>query len=93
MPTEQLTLTLRTLAEVAPMEQVRIERIVFDFVRSRCAESQLHDGTVVTCLAATRSQLLLHREDGRSIVLDRFLARFIQVDDALPPARAARRVA
>lgn len=91
MPTPQPT--LRTLAEVAPAEQVRIEHIVFDFVRARCADARLHDGTVVTCLAATRTQLLLHGEDGRSVVFDRFLARFIQVDEALPPAREALRCA
>lgn len=82
---------VRSLAGIGPGETVVVRCILFDSLRSLCAELDLREGDIVSCRTATPAQLLLETANGQGITLHRDLARFIQVSrPAGPPPLHAR---
>lgn len=60
-------------------EVVEIRRILFDTIRDLCTDLGMSEGDIVRCRADTASRLLIETPAGRTVVLERDLARFIQV--------------
>jgi hypothetical protein len=83
------TSPVRTLASIRPGERLQIVGIVFDSVRSRCAQARIGETSVVTCLAATATHVLLQSPTGEHVVFERTWSRFIQVDDPAAPRRSS----
>jgi hypothetical protein len=77
---------LQSLAATSADEVVEIRRILFDALRSLCADLDLHEGDVVHCQAGTASHIWLNTMQGRRVAIERDWARFIQVVQAQPGA-------
>lgn len=60
-------------------EAVRIQRILFDSLRSLCEDLGIHEGDVLHCRAATPALLLLDVPGGHTVELELGWARFVQV--------------
>lgn len=76
---------VRSLAAIGPGETVVVRCILFDSLRSLCAELDLREGDIVSCRATTPTQLLLEKPNGQGITLRRDRARFIQVSQPAGP--------
>jgi hypothetical protein len=81
---------VRSLAAARAGEAVLIRRILFDALRTLCADLGVLEGDVVSCRAGTATHLVLRTSAGRTIPLDREWARFIQVGEPLPPSPPPR---
>jgi hypothetical protein len=68
-----------SLSEVRPHDSIRIERILYESLRDRCAGIGLHEGDQLRCRQTSSLYLLLETETGRSLMLDQDWARFIRV--------------
>jgi Fe2+ transport system protein FeoA len=68
----------RSLADIATNENVRIRSILFGMLRDLCRQLGLQEGDEVLCRKASPSVLILRARD-RTVVLERDLARFIEV--------------
>lgn len=82
---------LTSLAGARTGDSLLIHRILFDGLRTLCAELDLHEGDTVRCQAEGPGQLLLLTPHGRVIELERGWARFVEVSrepgatDRTPP--------
>ena len=68
----------RSLAEIASNENARIRSILFTMLRDLCRDLGLEEGDEVVCRKASSTVLILHAR-GKTIVLERDLARFIEI--------------
>ncbi|MGH7477442.1 MAG: hypothetical protein ACRELD_14340 [Longimicrobiales bacterium] len=68
----------RSLDHAPTGQSLRIRSILFDSVRSQCAEVGLREGDVIRIDAATTSHLRVHGPAGDPVELPRDAARFIQ---------------
>ena len=71
----------RSLAEIETNQNVRIQSILFGMLRDLCRDLGLEEGDEVVCRKAANSVLILRARD-RTVVLERDLARFIEVSPA-----------
>lgn len=76
---------VRSLATIAVGEAVEIRRVLFGAVRLLCTDLGFGEGDVVRCRLDTPGYLLLETTAGRTVVLERDWARFIQVSTAQWP--------
>jgi len=72
----------RSLAGVHRGDVFRVERILFDELRTLCDRLDLHEGDVVECRTDAGPWLMLGTAHGRTVALERDWARFIQVASA-----------
>jgi Fe2+ transport system protein FeoA len=70
---------LRSMAGARAGETLRVERILFDALRARCAALGVHEGSNVRCRSVTPTRLVLETGGGRTVLFERDWARFIQV--------------
>jgi Fe2+ transport system protein FeoA len=68
----------RSLAEIQSNENVRIRSILFSMLRDLCRDLGIEEGDEVVCRKASSAVLILNAR-GRTVVLERDLARFIEV--------------
>lgn len=68
-----------SLAAVHRGDVFRVQRILFDGLRSLCDGLDLHEGDVVECRSDSGPWLMLEIAGGRTVALERDWARFIQV--------------
>jgi hypothetical protein len=71
-----------TLAAVHEGDDVQVKQFLFDGVRSLCRTLGLYEGDVVHCRSDAPSWLVLETPGGRTVVLERGWARFIEVGSA-----------
>jgi hypothetical protein len=79
-----------SLASVRTADAVRISGILLHSVRAQCKSLGICEGSLVRCRAAGRATLVLDTADGRTVPVDRDMARFIQVCRADSVAAAER---
>jgi hypothetical protein len=75
---------VRSLAVAAPGELVKVEIILFDALRARCAELGITAGDTLRCRSITHSLMTFETARGRTVALEREWARFIQIDWVQP---------
>jgi hypothetical protein len=68
------------LAMARPGTTYRVSRIPFSLAREHCEKLGCAEGEVLTCTGNGGEMLVLHRADGRKVLLDRQLAWFIQAE-------------
>jgi hypothetical protein len=68
-----------SLAAVSSGDRVRIRNVLGATLRRQCDAVGLAQGDVVQCRTAGRASLVLVKAGGRTVLLDRDSARFIQV--------------
>jgi hypothetical protein len=68
-----------SLAGVRTDDSVRVTAILLDSLRVQCHTLGFGEGSVVHCRAAGRASLVLDTPGGRSVSIDRDIARFIKV--------------
>jgi hypothetical protein len=83
MPGPAVAPAISSLAAVTSGDRVCIRNMMGDTVRSHCDAVGLTAGAVVQCRTAGRASLVLVDASGRTVSLDRDLARFIQVSRAV----------
>ena len=81
----------RSLAMVVSGNCVRVDGILFDVVRARCADLGLAVGDLVRVTGRTAVHLALQTTRGTVAVIERELAQFIAVGDATPARRRPKR--
>jgi hypothetical protein len=81
---------MRSLADVAPEQTVRVERILFEMLRELCHSKGLDEGDLVECRRASDKVVILRNGAGRSVIVDADWARFVQVSLSEPAERAER---
>jgi hypothetical protein len=74
------TPALRSMASAHAGETLHVRRILFDALRAHCAELDVREDGAVRCRTVTQTRLVLETESGRTVLLDRDWARFIQVN-------------
>jgi hypothetical protein len=79
-----------SLAGVRTDDSVRVNAILLDSLRAQCLTLGLSVGSVVHCRAAGRASLILDTPGGRSVSIDRDMARFIKVSRVDAAATAQR---
>lgn len=82
MSTDGIPGPVRSLASARAGEVVIIRRILFDTLRSLCADLGVFEGDVVSCRAGTATHLVLRTVTGRTVPLDREWTRFIQISES-----------
>ena len=75
----------RSLAMVVTGKCVTLGGILFDVVRARCADLGLAVGDTVRVTGRTEAHLALRTTRGTTAMIERELAQFIAVRDALRP--------
>jgi hypothetical protein len=77
-----------SLASIHPGDVVRIVDILFDVLRSHCHDLGLSEQVPLKCRTAGGAWLQLEGPEGRTVLLERDWARFIEVAkvaDAIDP--------
>lgn len=69
----------RSLIDITVGERVAVGEVLFEIVRSHCSSIGIEPGVVMRCECCTSRSLLLRRDDGIRIELDRVFAAFIEV--------------
>ena len=78
-----------SLAFTAVGHPVRIGHIAFQSIADYCESLDIHPGDRVQCRASDVDNVLLRKESGSEVVVDRRLAMFVEVEpDARPLAPA-----
>ena len=67
-----------TLAEAEPGERLEVDAILFQIVRDRCSDLGIERGTALTCTRNREGGVAVRLPDGRSGVLERHYAWFVQ---------------
>jgi FeoA domain len=68
-----------SLVTIAPGEHVRVRHILFEGLRSYCADVGLHEGDRVTRLEGDPSTVLLRADTGAAVSCPSDFARFVEV--------------
>lgn len=68
-----------SLAEVSPGDHVRIERILFDLVRSLCVDLGLSEGTQLQVQGRSDGEVVVRDGSGESMHLPSHYAHFVRV--------------
>lgn len=69
----------RSLIDITVGERVAVGAVLFDIVRNHCSSVGIQPGVVMRCECCTSRSVLLRREDGIQIELDRVYAAFVEV--------------
>lgn len=77
----------RSLADVRVGELVEVGDIVFESLRDLCPTLGVIRGATLRCLGRTPADVVLRRDDGQRIAVDRFYACFIGVRSAAASTR------
>jgi hypothetical protein len=72
------------LAVARPGTSYRLARIPFSIAREQCAKLGCAEGDCLVCKGNGGGMLVLERDDGRRIVLNRVLAWYIQAEVCSP---------
>lgn len=70
----------RSLVDVTVGERVAVGAVLFDIVRHHCSAIGIQPGVVMRCECCTPRSVLLRRDDGVRIELDRVFAAFVEVE-------------
>lgn len=71
--------TTRSLIDIRVGERVAVGAVLFDVVRDHCLSVGIQTGVVMRCECCTSRSVLLQRDDGMHIELDRVYAAFVEV--------------
>lgn len=71
--------TSRSLIDIHVGERVAVGAVLFDIVRDHCSSVGIRPGVVMRCECCTTRSVLLQRDDGMRIELDRVYAAFVEV--------------
>ncbi|WP_309673328.1 hypothetical protein [Gemmatimonas sp.] len=71
--------TPRSLIDIHVGERVAVGAVLFDIVRDHCLSVGIHPGVVMRCERCTSRSVMLQRDDGMRIELDRVYAAFVEV--------------
>lgn len=69
----------KSLSDVAPGEVVTVSHVLFEGVRTRCAELGLREGDRVRVRMRGHDTLLIQGTDGRLVHCPKGLVRFVEV--------------
>jgi hypothetical protein len=69
----------RSLIDITVGERVAVGEVLFDIVRDHCSSVGIQPGVVMRCECCTSRSVLLRRDDGMRIELDRVFAAFVEV--------------
>ena len=72
----------RSLAMIMSGRHVKVNGILFDVVRDRCARAGLGEGDIVQVMGRSDLHILIRNARGVLTMLERELAQFIVVGDA-----------
>ncbi len=72
--------TARSLIDITVGERVAVGAVLFDTVRDHCSAIGIQPGVVMRCECCTSRSVLLQREDGMRIEVDRVYAAFVEVE-------------
>lgn len=70
----------RSLIDIHVGERVAVGAVLFDIVRDHCSSVGIQPGVVMRCECCTSRSVLLRRDDGMRIELDRVFAAFVEVE-------------
>lgn len=70
----------RSLIDIHVGERVAVGAVLFDIVRDHCSSVGIQPGVVMRCECCTSRSVLLRRDDGMRIELDRVYAAFVEVE-------------
>ena len=68
-----------SLIDIALGERVTVGAVLFEIVRNHCSSVGIQPGVVMRCQCCTSRSVLLQREDGMQIEIDRVFAAFVEV--------------
>ncbi|WP_411280423.1 hypothetical protein [Gemmatimonas sp.] len=71
--------TARSLIDIQVGERVAVEVVLFEIVRDYCSSVGIRPGMVMRRECCTNRSVLLRRDDGLQIELDRVYAAFVEV--------------
>ena len=77
----------RSLAMIVSGRYVKVDGILFDVVRDRCADAGLGVGDIIQVMGRSDLHILIRNARGALTMLERELAQFIVVGDAPVPSR------
>ena len=69
----------RSLVEAEDGEQVELGTVVFEVIRRVCDTIGVHSGDVLYCERRTPQAVVLRRDNGQCIEVDRVYAAFIEI--------------
>ena len=69
----------RSLIDITVGERVAVGAVLFEIVRTHCSSVGIQPGVVMRCQCCTSRSVLLQREDGMQIEIDRVFAAFVEV--------------
>ena len=72
--------TTRSLIDITVGERVAVGAVLFDVVRHHCSALGIQPGVVMRCECCTSRSVLLRREDGVRVEVDRVYAAFVEVE-------------
>ncbi len=70
----------RSLIDIHVGERVAVGAVLFEIVRDHCSSVGIQPGVVMRCECCTSRSVLLRRDDGMRIELDRLYAAFVEVE-------------
>jgi hypothetical protein len=73
--------TPRSLIDVTAGERVAVGAVLFEVVRNHCSAIGIQPGIVMDCEICTSRSVLLRRDDGVRVELDRVYAAFVEVQN------------
>jgi hypothetical protein len=69
----------RSLIDIHVGERVAVGAVLFEVVRDHCSSIGIRPGVVMLCECCTGRSVLLRRDDGIRVELDRVFAAFVEV--------------
>jgi hypothetical protein len=69
----------RSLIDITVGERVAVGAVLFEIVRNHCSSVGIQPGVIMRCQCCTSRSVLLQREDGMQIEIDRVFAAFVEV--------------
>jgi len=69
----------RSLIDITVGERVTVGAVLFEIVRNHCSSVGIQPGVIMRCQCCTSRSVLLQREDGMQIEIDRVFAAFVEV--------------
>jgi hypothetical protein len=72
--------TARSLIDIHVGERVAVGAVLFEIVRDHCSSVGIQPGVVMRCECCTSRSVMLRRDDGMRIELDRVYAAFVEVE-------------
>lgn len=69
----------RSLIDITVGERVTVGAVLFEIVRNHCSSVGIRPGVVMLCECCTSRSVLLRRDDGIRVEIDRVFAAFVEV--------------